>query len=75
MYVARLACADAECADEVVLEAATLAELETLICECGCALAVIGWPDVVAERLAEVVLLRLQDARSAARRGRVSEAA
>ena len=54
MYIARLVCSDEECAEEVTLETASLAELETLVCECGCALAVIGWP----EPLAEVVLLR-----------------
>jgi hypothetical protein len=73
MYIARLACSDSECAEEVTLETATLAELETLICECGCALAVVGWPDVAAEPLAEVVMLRVQRAE---RRGRqVSDAA
>jgi hypothetical protein len=75
MYLARLACSDPECAEEVVLEAATLEELETLICDCGCALAVVGWPDVAAEPLAEVVMLRVQRA-GAERRGRqVSDAA
>ena len=62
MYVARLVCSDTDCADEVTLEAATLAELETLICDCGCALEIIGWPDVAAEPLAEVVMLRVQAA-------------
>jgi hypothetical protein len=54
MYVARLVCSDEECAEELTLETATPAELETLVCECGCALALIGWP----EPLAEVALLR-----------------
>ena len=53
MYVARLVCSDEECAEEVTLETATPAELETLLCDCGCALAVIAWP----EPLADVVLL------------------
>jgi hypothetical protein len=60
MYVARLVCVDSECAEEVTLEAATLRELETLVCDCGCALEVVGWPDVAAEALAEVVMLRIQ---------------
>ncbi len=47
MYIARLICSDQACADEIVAEARTLAELETLACDCGCALEVIGWPDDV----------------------------
>lgn len=49
MYVARLICSDEACAEEVVAEARTLAELETLACGCGCGLAIIGWPDRVDE--------------------------
>jgi hypothetical protein len=71
MYTARLACSDPVCAEELTAETATLRELQTLICECGCALEVIGWPDVAAEPLARVILLRVH----AARRGDVSEAA
>jgi len=44
----------------------TLRELETLVCECGCALEIIGFPDVAAEPLAEVILLKAR-ARVAAR--------
>ena len=62
MYLARLICSDPECAEEVAAETATLRELETLVCDCGCALAVIGWPDVAAEPLARVVLLRVRQA-------------
>ena len=68
MYMARLVCSDSECAEEVTAEAPTLRELETLICDCGCALEVIGWPDVAAEPLAEVVLLRAQAASAGRRR-------
>ena len=75
MYIARLVCSDEACAEEVTLEAATLAELETLICDCGCALELIGWPDVAAEPLAEVIMLRVQAATAARRRGDVPEAA
>jgi len=75
MYVARLVCSDEACAEEVTHEAATLAELETLVCDCGCALEVIGWPDVAAEPLAEIVTLRVQAASAAGRRGEVPEAA
>ena len=57
MFVARLICSDMACAAETEAEAATVAELETLVCECGCALEVIGWPDAVA--VAEVVQIRL----------------
>ena len=65
MYSARLVCSDPVCAEEVTAEAATLRELETLICECGCALAIIGWPDVAAEPLARVILLQAGAARAA----------
>jgi hypothetical protein len=58
MYVARLICSDVACAQELTAEAATLAELETLACECGCALELIGWPDSVEASLAEVIPLR-----------------
>jgi hypothetical protein len=57
MFVARLVCSDGECAAEAAAEAATPRELESLLCDCGCALEVIGWPDWVDEP-AEVVVLR-----------------
>jgi len=75
MYVARLVCSDEACAEEVTHEAATLAELGTLLCDCRCALEIIGWPDVAAEPLAEVVTLRVQAGSAARRRGEVPEAA
>ena len=69
MYSARLVCSDPGCAAEIAGETATLHELEALVCECGCALEVIGWPDVAAGPLAQVVMLRVGGAR------RVPEAA
>ena len=71
MYTARLVCSDPGCAEEVTADTATLRELGTLLCDCGCALEIIGWPDVAAEPLAQVIMLRV----AAARRGDVSEAA
>ena len=68
MYLARLSCSDPECAEELSAETATLRELETLVCDCGCALEIIGWPDVAAEPLAQVVLLRVRQAGAARRR-------
>ena len=65
MYIARLNCSDAECGEEITAESATLHELETLICDCGCALAIVGWPDATAEPPAEVVLLGAQDGAAA----------
>ncbi len=56
MFVARLTCSDAACAAEVTAQGRTIGELDTLVCECGCALAVIGWPEWVDEP-AEVVSL------------------
>jgi hypothetical protein len=70
MFVARLLCSDVACAAEVAAEAATLRELETLVCDCGCALEPIGWPDRVDEPVAAVVVLRAPLAR-----GGLSEAA
>jgi hypothetical protein len=57
MFVARLTCSDAECAAEVTAEGRTIAELEALLCDCGCALQVVAWPDWIDEP-AEVVALR-----------------
>jgi hypothetical protein len=57
VFVARLICTDAACAAEVVAEAARAPELERLVCDCGCALEILGWPDWVGEP-GEVVALR-----------------
>jgi hypothetical protein len=54
VYVARLICSDTDCAADVSAEGRTIRELEALICDCGCALAIIGWPDWIDEP-AEVV--------------------
>jgi hypothetical protein len=56
VYVARLICSDTACAQEAAAEARTIRELESLICDCGCALAIIGWPDWI-DQPAEVVAL------------------
>ena len=56
VFVARLVCSDPAGAVEAESEARTLAELETLACECGCGLAIVGFPDWVEE--ADVVELR-----------------
>jgi len=43
MFRARLICSDDDCTE--VFEAyGALAELEALACECGCGLAVVGFP-------------------------------
>jgi hypothetical protein len=57
MFVARLICSDAACAEEVTAEAARAPELERLICDCGCALEILGWPDRVDEP-GELIALR-----------------
>jgi hypothetical protein len=49
MYVARLICSDEACGAEALAEAHTLAELDTFACDCGCALAIIGWPDAAED--------------------------
>ena len=56
MFVARLICSDSDCAEEQELHAASLAELERLMCDCGCALEVIAWPDWVDDG-AQVIAL------------------
>ena len=46
MWFAVLICSDESCDD--VLEAyGSLAEIETLACDCGCAYHVLGWPEPV----------------------------
>ena len=62
MFVARLICSDEACAAEVVAEAATLRELETLVCDCGCGLEPIGWPDSAGAPVAAVIALRVRAA-------------
>ena len=64
MYVARLTCSDQECAESIVAEAETLAELETLACECGCGFAVIGLPDWVQDEGRPAVVLEFRTRRS-----------
>jgi len=45
VYVARLICSGEACAEQALGDAQTLEELDAIVCDCGCALAVIGWPD------------------------------
>jgi hypothetical protein len=59
VFVARLICSDAECAADHTAESVTAAELETLLCDCGCVFEVIGWADWVDEP-AEVVALAVR---------------
>jgi hypothetical protein len=59
MYVARLICTDEACGVEALAEAHTLAELDTFACDCGCALAIVGWPDHAEERTAAAVVVAL----------------
>jgi hypothetical protein len=60
VFTARLICSDPECAEERTEEAATVAELETLACECGCALEIVAWPDWTDEEIAEAIVVRLR---------------
>jgi hypothetical protein len=57
MFVARLICSDEACAAELAAEGASLRELEALVCDCGCALEPIGWPDRIGEPPAAVIAL------------------
>jgi hypothetical protein len=45
VFVARLICSDTDCPHALEIAAPTLAELEALACDCGCALHVLAWPD------------------------------
>jgi hypothetical protein len=50
LFLARLVCSEAACAGDVVeVPATTFGELESLACECGCALHVVAWPDVLED--------------------------
>jgi hypothetical protein len=59
VLVARLICSDPACAAAFEGRARTLGDLETLACECGCGLAVLGWPDDVEERAGALELVLL----------------
>jgi hypothetical protein len=61
VFVVRLICSDVECAVELGAEALEVAELETLLCDCGCTLEIIGWADWVDEP-AQVIALRVEGA-------------
>jgi hypothetical protein len=56
VFVARLICSDQACAAEAEEEALDLGELERLMCDCGCALEVIAWPDWTPEPAEAFVL-------------------
>jgi hypothetical protein len=56
VFTARLICSDPGCDAEDEVEAATVAELESLACDCGCALEIVGWPLVVEPEDVAVVL-------------------
>jgi hypothetical protein len=58
MFVARLICSDVDCAEEQEMRAGSVAELERLLCDCGCALEVIAWPDWVEDDAQVVALHR-----------------
>jgi hypothetical protein len=59
MLVARLICSDPHCTEIFEARAGTLAELEALACDCGCALEIVAWPDRVEEPPAELELVAL----------------
>ncbi len=46
--MARLICSDEECTEVFEARAVTLAELEALACDCGCALQVISISEAAA---------------------------
>jgi hypothetical protein len=59
VLVARLICSDRACTAAFEARAATLGELETLACACGCALHVLGWPDTADARTTPLELVLL----------------
>lgn len=67
MFIARLVCSDSDCAEELEVRASTLEELDRLLCDCGCTLEIIAWPDEVLEE-AQVIRLSSRRCGSSARR-------
>jgi hypothetical protein len=59
MWFARLVCSDQACPEELDVYAADLEELESLGCDCGCAMQVVGWADAVEDDEAYAVVLAL----------------
>lgn len=57
MFSARLICSDEDCAAAHEVEAATIAELERMACDCGCVLEIVGWPDWMEPRRSVVIAL------------------
>lgn len=49
VYTAVLICSDDECTDRFEAHG-SLAELEALACDCGCALQIVGWAEPVTSR-------------------------
>jgi hypothetical protein len=58
LYRALLICSDDECT-EVFVAYGTLEELETLACDCGCGLEIVGCPEEAEGRAGEVELMPL----------------
>ena len=58
LYRALLICSDEECTD-VFVAYGTLEELESLACDCGCGLQIVGWPDEAGHEARELELLPL----------------
>lgn len=59
MFTARLICSASECDVEEEVEAATVAELASLACACGCGMEIVGWPlHADPEDVAAVIALR-----------------
>lgn len=50
MFLARLICPDPDCAAELETEGATIEELEAYLCECGCVMEIVGWPDWIDQQ-------------------------
>ncbi|MEA2390864.1 MAG: hypothetical protein QOK31_973 [Solirubrobacteraceae bacterium] len=46
IYLAVLICSDEECTERFEAQG-TLADLESLACDCGCAMHVLRWPEPV----------------------------
>ena len=50
VFIAELLCPDVSCAEPFEARSATLAELEALVCDCGCALRITRVADLVDDR-------------------------
>lgn len=57
VFLAELVCPDAACAEPFEARAGTVAELESLVCDCGCALRLTRLADIPEDRDEALLLI------------------